>query len=88
MSDWQIVMPARLNEEMARLTPSGRRAVHDALAALARDPQTGAEEVIAGAEIRRHRTQPTADTGDRISVLYRVHARERRIEVIYLIAGP
>ncbi|GAA0439168.1 hypothetical protein [Streptomyces luteireticuli] len=87
MSDWQIVMPARLGDEVAHLTPSGRRVVHDALAALALDPHAGAEEVITGAEVRRYRTRPT-DTGDRISILYRLHADTRSVEIVFLLAGP
>jgi len=90
VSDWHVDVPARLGEEVGRLTPGGRRAVHDALARLAKDPRTGAEEPVTGAEIRRILTEPAADNGDRITLLYRVHGDEdpRRVEIIFLLAGP
>ncbi|MFF4290987.1 hypothetical protein ACFY0R_37690 [Streptomyces sp. NPDC001633] len=87
MSDWRITLPDRLGDEIAHLTPSGRRAVHDALAALARDPRSGTPEPITAAEIRRVTTSPD-DAGDRITLLYRVHATDRAVEIIWIISGP
>ncbi|MGW1666195.1 hypothetical protein [Streptomyces microflavus] len=93
MSDWSVEVPERLYEEFARLSGPGRRAVHEALAQLARDPRDpqSSAEPITGAELRRITTRPTADTGDRITLLYRVHtddAQPGRIEIIYVISGP
>ncbi|MFG2692478.1 hypothetical protein [Kitasatospora sp. NPDC048407] len=34
------------------------------------------------------RTDPAADTGDRISVVYRVHDSMRAVFVTWIIAGP
>ncbi|GAA2106009.1 hypothetical protein GCM10009801_82050 [Streptomyces albiaxialis] len=81
-------MPSRLGETIADLDPPARRAVHDALATLAEDPRAGAAEPIRGAEIRRLFTRPTVATGDRITLLYRVHEAEHQVEIIWVIAGP
>ncbi|MHC3394687.1 hypothetical protein ACLQ2E_35300 [Streptomyces lavendulocolor] len=94
MTRWTVEVPPRLYEEVAHLSPGGRRAVHDVLDALAVDPRDPASstEPIAGAELRRIDTDPAKDTGDRITVLYRVHRPEGdqpgRVEVIFILAGP
>ncbi|MFD9850505.1 hypothetical protein [Streptomyces parvus] len=94
MSDWAVKVPPRLYEEFAQLSGSGRRVVHEVLAQLARDPRDPdtSTEPITGAELRRITTRPTADTGDRITLLYRVHADDPaqpgHVEIIYLISGP
>ncbi|MFK0294832.1 type II toxin-antitoxin system RelE/ParE family toxin [Streptomyces sp. NPDC090442] len=87
MSDWTVYLRPHLGEEIASLPPDGRRAVHEALAALAADPRAGIAEPITAAELRRITTGPTP-TGDRITLLYRVHEDERRLELIWIISGP
>jgi hypothetical protein len=49
--------------------------VLDRLAVDPRDPSSSTEP-ITGAELRRIDTEPAADTGDRITLLYRVQAPE------------
>ncbi|MCY0961798.1 hypothetical protein [Streptomyces sp. H27-H5] len=95
MTLWTVEVPPRLYDEVAHLSAGGRRAVHDALDTLAVDPRDPASstEPIAGAELRRINTTPTKDTGDRITLLYRVHAPEAgqpagRVEVIFILSGP
>ncbi|MER6603812.1 MULTISPECIES: hypothetical protein [Streptomyces] len=94
MSRWSVEVPPRLYEEVARLSPGGRRAVHDVLDRLAVEPRDPASstEPIAGAELRRIDTDPAKDTGDRITLLYRVHPPEDdapgRVEAIFILSGP
>ncbi|NWF30886.1 hypothetical protein HW130_32360 [Streptomyces sp. PKU-EA00015] len=94
MTNWTVVVPPRLYEEFAHLSAAGRRVVHDTLEGLAEDPRDPASstEPIAGAELRRITTRPTPDTGDRITLLYRVHPPEQdepgRVEVIFILSGP
>ncbi|WP_198359178.1 hypothetical protein [Streptomyces fildesensis] len=86
---WTIDIPERLGEEFAHLTPAGRRAVYDACRQLAQDPTINAtSEPVRGADLRRVTTDPTTGTGDRITLLYRIHHDEGRVELIFLIAGP
>jgi hypothetical protein len=65
------------------------------LTALAIDPRDphSTTEPIQGAELRRIMTQPAPDTGDRITVLYRVTDPEGpdspgRVTVLFVISGP
>ncbi|MEU9062415.1 hypothetical protein AB0D13_27000 [Streptomyces sp. NPDC048430] len=94
MSDWHVDVPERLFEEFAHLSGAGLRAVHELLAQLVTDPRDPASstEPVAGAELRRITTRPTTDTGDRITLLYRVHApsadQAGRIEIIFMVSGP
>ncbi|MCX5207699.1 hypothetical protein OG897_40670 [Streptomyces sp. NBC_00237] len=93
MSDpapWSVDVPERLREEFAQqLAPGERRAVHDLLALLAADPRMGAvEPVPLSVELRRALTAPATDTGQRVSILYRVHADRRTVEIIYILTGP
>lgn len=95
MTDWQVDVPERLFEEFAHLSPGGRRVVHDLLDQLAADPRDPASstEPIQGAELRRILTDPAPDTGDRITVLYRVTDPEGpdqpgRISILYIVSGP
>jgi hypothetical protein len=88
VSDWQILLPDRLGEEIAHLEPAARRTVHSAFADLAQDPRAGvADPTITAVEIRRILTSPTP-AGERVTVLYRVHTDSRSVEIIWLIAGP
>ncbi|WP_274565111.1 hypothetical protein [Streptomyces spiramyceticus] len=63
----------------------------DRLTVEPRDP-TSSTEPITGAELRRIDTEAAKDTGDRITILYRVHSPEGddpgRVEVIFLLSGP
>ncbi|MFE9484521.1 hypothetical protein ACFYNM_38815 [Streptomyces spororaveus] len=94
MTHWTVEVPPRLYEEIAHLSAGGRRAVHDLLDTLAADPRDPASstEPITGAELRRIDTAPAKDSGDRITLLYRVHAPEAdqpgRVEVIFILSGP
>ncbi|MEU8528138.1 MULTISPECIES: hypothetical protein [Streptomyces] len=94
MTHWIVQVPRRLYPEFAHLSPGGRRAVHDALARLAEDPRDAAStaEPVKGAELRRFVSEPATDTGDRITLLYRVHEPKGRtpgrVEIIFLLAGP
>ncbi|MER7049905.1 hypothetical protein [Streptomyces jumonjinensis] len=94
MTRWTVEVPTRLYEEFARLSSGGRRAVHDVLDRLAVEPRdpTSSTEPIEGAELRRIDTEPAKDTGDRITLLYRVHPPREdspgRVEVIFLLFGP
>ncbi|MGW1674571.1 hypothetical protein [Streptomyces sp. NPDC002324] len=95
MTLWNVVVPPRLYEEFAHLSPAGRKAVHDILVTLAADPRDPASsrEPIEGAELRQISTRPTTDTGDQIAVLYRVHdpadaGEPGTVELIYVISGP
>lgn len=95
MTDWSIEVPPRLYEEFAHLSPGGRRAVHDVLTRLAADPRDplSSTEPVAGAELRRIMTEPAADTGDRITLLYRVSDPDGpdhpgTVSIIYVISGP
>ncbi|MFG2867197.1 hypothetical protein [Streptomyces sp. NPDC048338] len=92
---WTVQVPRRLYPEFAHLSPDGRRAVHDALAALAEDPRSPASsaEPVQAIELRRLTTRPTTDTGVTITLLYRVHpplgrAKTGRVEIVFLIVGP
>ncbi|KOV17255.1 hypothetical protein ADK91_02875 [Streptomyces sp. XY511] len=94
MTPWTVEVPPRLYEEVAHLSPGGRRAVHDLLDSLAVDPRDPASstEPIAGAELRRIDTAPVKDAGgDRITLLYRVHGPESGragcVEVIFILSG-
>lgn len=95
MTDWLVEVPARLYEEFAHLSPGGRRVVHDVLEQLATDPRDphSSTEPIQGAELRRIMTAPAPDTGDRITVLYRVTDPDQpgdtgRVTVLYVLSGP
>ncbi|MET9162063.1 hypothetical protein ABZX56_30445 [Streptomyces parvulus] len=95
MTDWRVEVPERLFEEFAHLSPGGRRAVHDVLERLTVDPRDpgSTSEPIQGAELRRIMTEPAADSGDRITVLYRITEPESptqqgRITILYIISGP
>ncbi|MGW2793619.1 hypothetical protein ACWC9H_27320 [Streptomyces sp. NPDC001251] len=94
MTHWNVLVPPRLYEEFARLSPGGRRVVHDVLDRLAIDPRDPASstEPIAGAELRRIDTAPAPDTGDRITVLYRVEDPDGEepgtVSVIFVVHGP
>ncbi|MEU6332763.1 hypothetical protein ABZ851_36785 [Streptomyces sp. NPDC047049] len=85
---WNVDFPERLNVEFAHLSAGERRAIYDLIKRLADDPRHGTEEPISGAELRRAMTDPAADSGDRITVLYRVHDDERRLTLIWIVAGP
>uniref|UniRef100_UPI003F4973FA hypothetical protein n=1 Tax=unclassified Streptomyces TaxID=2593676 RepID=UPI003F4973FA len=68
------------------------------LAADPRDTEISTSEPIKGAELRRALTAPSADTGERVSVLYRIHPGDPGdvydtpgtpyVEIIFLIWGP
>jgi hypothetical protein len=90
LSDWTIEIPARLNAEFAeQLSPGERRAVYLRLQALAADPRTNTvPEPVTGAELRRTLTEPAADTGARVTILYRVTDETRVVAVIWLLTGP
>ncbi|MFJ8166549.1 type II toxin-antitoxin system RelE/ParE family toxin [Streptomyces sp. NPDC096136] len=95
MTLWTVEVPPRLYEEIAHLSPGSRRALHDTLDSLAADPRDPASttEPITGAELRRIDTPPVQDTGDRITLLYRVHTPTAdrlggRVEVIFILSGP
>ncbi|MFF9011855.1 hypothetical protein ACF09C_02635 [Streptomyces sp. NPDC014870] len=94
MTRWIVQVPRRLYPEFAHLSPGGRRAVHDALALLAADPQSPASttEPLQALELRRITTQPTTDTGVTITILYRVHEPQGqspgRVEIIFILVGP
>ncbi|MDL5205361.1 hypothetical protein [Streptomyces sp. ALI-76-A] len=95
MTDWSVEVPPRLYEEFAHLSAGARRAVHDVLDQLAVDPRDphSSVEPVRGAELRRIMTQPSPDTGNRISVLYRVHepletGEPGRVEVVWILSGP
>ncbi|MFJ4880875.1 hypothetical protein ACIP93_37495 [Streptomyces sp. NPDC088745] len=86
---WSVVVHERLGTEFAeQLSPGERRAVHDLLAVLAVDPRTGVSEPVQSAELRRALTAPAADTGQRVSVLYRVHQETCTVEILYILTGP
>ncbi|MFF6776728.1 hypothetical protein ACFY8W_24715 [Streptomyces sp. NPDC012637] len=94
MTRWAVEIPRRLYHEIARLSPGGRRALHDALAALAEDPRPAESrtEPVRTAELRRVSTAPASDNGVTITLLYRIHepapGRPGRVEIIFLVAGP
>lgn len=94
MTHWSVDVPPPLYEEFARLSPGDRKAVHDVLDQLAADPRDPASstEPITGAELRRIDTAPASDTGERITLLYRVQDPEGdepgRVSVIFLLFGP
>ncbi|MER7520641.1 hypothetical protein [Streptomyces sp. NPDC126499] len=91
---WIVVVRRNLYSEIAHLSPGGRRALHDALAALAEDPRPAESrrEPLRTAELRRVATAPAADTGITVTLLYRVHdpaeGRPGQVEVLFLVAGP
>ncbi|MFI8966538.1 hypothetical protein ACIGO8_31005 [Streptomyces sp. NPDC053493] len=91
---WAVEIPRRLYSTIAHLSPGGRRALHDALAALADDPRPAESrtEQLQGAELRRVATLPAADTGITVTLLYRVHdtgdGEPGRVEIVFLVAGP
>jgi len=85
---WSIDFPERLNEVFAHLSPGERHAIYDALKLLADDPRAGAEEPVTGAELRRQLTAPAEDSGGRVTILYRIHDDETRLELIWFLAGP
>ncbi|MEU5959230.1 hypothetical protein [Streptomyces sp. NPDC047525] len=94
MTLWNVEVGPQLYDEFAHLSGPGRRAVHDVLDWLALDPRnpSSSREPIAGAELRQISTAPTADTGDRITILYRIHPpagdEPGRVEVIFVMSGP
>lgn len=85
---WNIDFPERLNVEFSHLTQGERRAIYDLIKRLADDPRQGVEEPITGAELRRAMTNPATDSGDRITILYRVHDAEHSISLVWFLAGP
>lgn len=95
MTNWNVTVPVRLYEEFAHLSAGGRRAVHDVLDRLAVDPRDPASstEPITSAELRRIDTAPASDTGDRITILYRVEDPDTgeaagTISVVFVLHGP
>lgn len=69
--------------------------MHKVLEQLATDPRNPASstEPITGAELRRILTDPAPDTGDRITLLYRVTEPEDAgqpgiVSVLYIVSGP
>lgn len=90
MSDWTIAIPERLNAEFAeQLSPGERRAVYLRLQQLTADPRTGTvPEPVTGAELRRTLTDPAADTGQRVTLLYRLDDATRTLAVIWILTGP
>ncbi|MCB5165755.1 hypothetical protein LG634_13025 [Streptomyces bambusae] len=89
MSDWNVLLPERLNREVAELTPGERKSLYLALKKLAADPRAGSSaEPVTGAELRRCLTAPAADTGGVVTVLYRVIPDTRTVAIIWLVAGP
>ncbi|MFI8823893.1 hypothetical protein [Streptomyces sp. NPDC053431] len=94
MTHWIVEIPRRLYNEIAHLSPGGRRALHDALASLAEDPRPpeSRAEPLRDAELRRVATVPASDTGTTITLLYRIHdpasGKPGRVEIIFLLAGP
>jgi hypothetical protein len=85
---WHIDFPERLNTEFAHLSAGERRVIYNLIKRLADDPYQGTAEPIADAELRRAMTDPAADSGDRITVLYRIHPDEHRIALVWFLAGP
>lgn len=85
---WSIDFPERLNAEFAHLSPGERHAIYNALKRAADDPRSGTEEPVKGAEIRRALTDPAADSGDRVTILYRIHEQAHRLELLWFLAGP
>ncbi|MFC9233626.1 hypothetical protein ACFTZI_32505 [Streptomyces decoyicus] len=87
---WEIDFPERLAEEFARLSAGERRAVYDLLKRLADEPRgdSSTREPITAAELRRAHSDPAADSGDRVTVLYRIHDKTRRLQLIWFLAGP
>ncbi|MFI8104545.1 hypothetical protein ACIQUQ_25495 [Streptomyces sp. NPDC101118] len=89
MSDWHILLPERLNREVAELTPGERQALYRALKGLADDPRAdSAAEPVASAELRRVLAGPATDTGRLVTVLYRVISDTRTVAIIWIISGP
>ncbi|EOT04364.1 hypothetical protein [Streptomyces noursei] len=89
MNGWSIQFPERLNEEFSHLTAGERRAIYDLFKQLADDPRAGAtREPINAAELRRALTDPATDSGERITVLYRIHDATRQLHLIWFLAGP
>ncbi|MGG8406707.1 hypothetical protein ACM614_08850 [Streptomyces sp. 12297] len=89
MSDWNVLLPERLNREVAELTPGERKSLYIALKQLAVDPRVASSaEPVSGAELRRVLTAPAADTGGVVTVLYRVIPDTRTVAVIWIVAGP
>ncbi|MEU7230008.1 hypothetical protein [Streptomyces chrestomyceticus] len=97
---WPVRLPPGIGEEIGRLSPGTRRAVHDLLRRLAADPRDiGTAEPVKGAELRRALTAPSADTGERVTILYRIHPGDAGdvydtpdtgpyVEIIFLVWGP
>ncbi|MFF3159457.1 type II toxin-antitoxin system RelE/ParE family toxin [Streptomyces sp. NPDC057910] len=95
MTRWTVTVPPRLYEEFAHLSPAARRAVHDVLKQLAIDPRdpSSSTEPITGAELRRIDTAPAADTGERVTLLYRVQDADDdqaagRVSILFVLSGP
>ncbi|MER7759776.1 hypothetical protein [Streptomyces sp. NPDC097619] len=89
MSDWTVLLPERLNREVAELTPGERKALYLALKQLSEDPRADSRaEPLTGAELRRVLCAPAADTGGVVTILYRVIPDTRTVAVIWLVAGP
>ncbi|MEV7414563.1 hypothetical protein [Streptomyces sp. NPDC089919] len=89
MSDWHILLPERLNREVAELTPGERQALYRTLKRLAGDPRAeSAAEPAASIELRRVLAGPATDTGRLVTVLYRVIADTRTVAIIWIISGP
>ncbi|MER6845829.1 type II toxin-antitoxin system RelE family toxin [Streptomyces platensis] len=90
MSGWGIEFPERLNDEFAHLSAGERRAIYDLLKQLADEPRAGTStrEPITAAELRRALTSPAADSGDRVTILYRLDDETRTVQLIWFLAGP
>lgn len=85
---WDVRIPERLNVEIAELRPDTRRVIYGTLKRLADDPRGNSTvEPIRGAELRRVHTEQD-QSGDRVTILYRVHPDARAVEVIWFLAGP
>ncbi|WP_433860361.1 hypothetical protein [Streptomyces kronopolitis] len=90
MSAWGIEFPERLNDEFAHLSAGERRAIYDLLKRIADEPRadSSTREPITAAELRRALTDPAADSGDRVTILYRVHEETMTLQLIWFVAGP
>jgi hypothetical protein len=89
LSDWHILLPERLNREVAELSPGERQALYRALKRLAGDPRTdSAAEPTTNIELRRVLAGPATDTGRLVTVLYRVITDTRTVAIIWIISGP
>jgi hypothetical protein len=76
---------------LAKLSPSELDVVEKLVERLAIHPRLGVP-IPGGADPEvddyTARTEPAADTGDRVSVVYRYHEHMRSVFVTWIIAGP